>query len=43
MSGFEKLLKSIQLQLKNDRETFKKTGAMTELLMRVESFNRGNK
>lgn len=41
--SFDKLLKSIQLQLKKDREIFKETGCMSELLMRVEGFNRANK
>ena len=35
-----KLQKSLQIQLDKDKKIFKETGCMTELLMRVEYFNR---
>lgn len=41
--SFEKVLKSVQKQIEIDKKVFKKTGCLSELLMRIESFNRCNK
>lgn len=40
---FGKLLKSIQKQLKIDREIYKETGCKSELLIRIDNFSGGGK